>query len=109
MQDKIDVNGDNADPLYRFLKERQPNSGSILGIGGEKGKIEWNYVKFLVGRDGQPMRRFGSQYDPSKFEGDVSAGPLSCLRCLPHSSASSALTLLTDSPCIGTLCDARNA
>ncbi|KAK9811092.1 hypothetical protein WJX73_001991 [Symbiochloris irregularis] len=71
VMDKIDVNGDQAHPLYRFLKERQPGSGSIMTAGGEKGKIEWNYVKFLVGRDGQPMRRYGPQYDPSKFEDDV--------------------------------------
>ena len=38
---------------------------------GDKGRIEWNYVKFLVNRDGQPLRRYGSQFDPLDFESDV--------------------------------------
>lgn len=36
------------------------------------GDLEWNYVKFLVGRDGVPVKRFGSLYNPKDFEGDVS-------------------------------------
>lgn len=65
VQDKIDVNGARAHPLYRFLKGKQP--GSLPG-----GIIEWNYVKFLVARDGTPLRRYGSRTDPLEFEGDVS-------------------------------------
>ena len=37
------------------------------------GDLEWNYVKFLVGRDGVPRKRFNSLYNPKDFEGDVSA------------------------------------
>ena len=41
------------------------------------GDLEWNYVKFLVGRDGVPRKRFNSLYNPKDFEGDVSACPIS--------------------------------
>ena len=71
VQDKIDVNGDDTHPLYRFLKERQPDSVNALTVQGEQGKIEWNYVKFLVGRDGRPVCRYGSRFDPLNFEGVV--------------------------------------
>lgn len=39
------------------------------------GDLEWNYVKFLVGRDGVPRKRFNSLYNPKDFEGDVSPLP----------------------------------
>ncbi|KAK9802053.1 hypothetical protein WJX73_007945 [Symbiochloris irregularis] len=73
IMDKINVNGKHAHPLYRFLKERLPESvNSQLTRPGDKGpKIEWNYVKFLVGRDGQPVCRYGSAFDPLKFESQV--------------------------------------
>ena len=64
------MNGSNAHPLYRFLKDRQPGSGGPVQLG-EKGRIEWNYVKFLVSANGQPLRRYGSQVDPLDFEDDV--------------------------------------
>ena len=47
---KIDVNGENEDPLYTFLKKEE---GGILG-----GKIKWNFTKFLVDRDGKVVKRF---------------------------------------------------
>jgi len=40
------------------------------------GDLEWNYVKFLVGRDGVPRKRFNSLYNPTDFEGDVSPRPI---------------------------------
>lgn len=43
-QDKIDVNGNGAHPLYKFLKERQPGKG----FSGEKGRVEWNYVSHMA-------------------------------------------------------------
>ena len=57
----------------RFLRSKQPTSfpGSFNNPIGEKGSIEWNYVKFLIGRDGQPMRRYKPQFDPLDFESDV--------------------------------------
>ena len=55
MFSKIDVNGDTAIPLYKFLKDRQ---GGFLG-----GWIKWNYTKFLVDINGQPVKRY-SPHDP---------------------------------------------
>lgn len=57
---KVDVNGDNAEPLYTFLKTEAP------GIMGSK-SIKWNFTKFLVGRDGNVIERYGSQTKPEKI------------------------------------------
>ena len=53
---KIDVNGDNAHPLWNFLKDKQ---GGLLGKG-----IKWNFTKFVVDKEGQPVARFGPMDDP---------------------------------------------
>lgn len=53
---KIDVNGKNEDPLYAFLKEQK------------KGRIKWNFTKFLVDREGNVIDRFGPMEKPEKFE-----------------------------------------
>lgn len=55
---KIDVNGDNAHPLYQWLKRERPG---FLGTRG----IKWNFTKFLVGRDGLPIRRYGPGDKPA--------------------------------------------
>jgi len=60
---KIDVNGDNEAPLYTFLKARQ---GELLGSD-----IKWNFAKFLVDRQGQPVARFGPQQSPKSFEEEI--------------------------------------
>lgn len=59
------------------MKARQPFSlpGQPRPIPGqEPGVIEWNYVKFLVDRNGQPVKRYKPAFDPMSFEDDVSAG-----------------------------------
>ena len=57
---KIKVNGKEADPLYVWLKEQK---------SGPLGKrIEWNFAKFLIGRDGQVFERFSSKTDPKQIE-----------------------------------------
>ena len=68
--DKIDVNGKDAHPLYKYLRAQQPISlpGSQARPNGD---IEWNYVKFMINREGQPVKRFKSAFDPIGFEGDV--------------------------------------
>jgi len=77
IMDKIEVNGKDAHPVYKLLREALPGSlpsaFSPFGfpLPGEKGKIEWNYVKFLVDRDGKPIRRYTSTYDPIKAEDDL--------------------------------------
>ncbi|UXI70373.1 glutathione peroxidase [Tahibacter amnicola] len=63
---KIDVNGEKAHPLYRWLKGEKPG---FLGTEG----IKWNFTKFLVGRDGKVIDRFGSADSPEKIEKDVAA------------------------------------
>lgn len=61
---KIEVNGDNADPLYKFLKAAQPGSGSKSDIG-------WNFTKFLIGKDGKPVQRFDSKVTPDQIDSSV--------------------------------------
>ena len=63
MFDKIDVNGDDAHPLYGWLKQEK---GGVLGSA-----IKWNFTKFLVGRDGQVIRRYGSTTTPDKLRKDI--------------------------------------
>jgi glutathione peroxidase len=60
---KIEVNGPGADPLYRWLKLETPGSGNR--------DIEWNFAKFLVGRDGKPVKRFGDKFPPSDIANDI--------------------------------------
>ena len=63
MMSKIDVNGDDADPLYKFLKKEQ---GGILGD-----EIKWNFTKFLIDREGRVVDRFASQKTPKALEKEV--------------------------------------
>jgi glutathione peroxidase len=60
MFQKVDVNGENAHPLYKHLKKELPG---LLG-----GKVKWNFTKFLIDGDGQPIKRFSPQYKPEKLE-----------------------------------------
>jgi glutathione peroxidase len=60
---KIDVNGENAAPLYRWLKEQK---GGVLG-----GNIKWNFTKFLVGRDGEVVARFAPTKAPAALDAEV--------------------------------------
>lgn len=53
---KIKVNGDDAEPLFKFLKKKQ---GGMLG-----NFIKWNFTKFLVNRDGVPVSRYSPQTNP---------------------------------------------
>jgi len=64
MFSKIEVNGDNADPLYKYLKEEQ---GGFLGFDS----IKWNFTKFLVDKDGKVIQRYASSTDPKKLEADI--------------------------------------
>lgn len=61
---KIDVNGEDAHPLYEFLKEQAP------GVLGSKG-IKWNFTKFLVGRDGEVVKRFAPQDTPDSLREEI--------------------------------------
>jgi glutathione peroxidase len=60
MFSKIEVNGKNQHPLYKFLKEKK--SGFLFGT------IKWNFTKFLVDREGNVINRFGPSTEPSEIE-----------------------------------------
>ena len=64
MFEKIKVNGKNAHPLYRYLKEKAP------GILGSK-KIKWNFTKFLVSKNGEVIKRYAPNITPEKIEADI--------------------------------------
>jgi glutathione peroxidase len=66
MMSKIDVNGAEAHPLYRWLTAEAP------GLLGSKA-IKWNFTKFLVGKDGQVLKRYAPQDAPAKLAGDIEA------------------------------------
>jgi glutathione peroxidase len=63
---KIDVNGDKADPLWRWLKDEK---GGLLGIDA----IKWNFTKFLVGRDGRAIKRYPPTTEPKAIAADIEA------------------------------------
>ncbi|HSK69143.1 MAG TPA: glutathione peroxidase [Candidatus Limnocylindria bacterium] len=60
---KVEVNGENADPLFEYLRRELP------GIQGSD--IKWNFTKFLIDRTGKPVRRFAPQTEPAALHGDV--------------------------------------
>ncbi|MBC3767325.1 glutathione peroxidase [Neptunicella marina] len=61
---KIEVNGNNADPLYNHLKKQAP------GIIGTKG-IKWNFTKFLINRDGKVIKRFAPTVKPEQLKNEI--------------------------------------
>jgi glutathione peroxidase len=61
---KIDVNGTDAAPLYKFLKEEKPG---LLGTEA----IKWNFTKFLVNREGQVIKRYAPTDTPEKIKADI--------------------------------------
>jgi len=63
---KIDVNGDAAHPLWKWLKEEK---GGFLGIDA----IKWNFSKFLIGRDGQVLKRYAPTDKPESIAKDIEA------------------------------------
>lgn len=64
---KIDVNGGQAHPLYLFLKKQRPGP---LGLF-TRGKIAWNFTKFLIDRRGRVVARFGPATPPAKIAPEV--------------------------------------
>ena len=65
MSAKVEVNGDDAHPLYQWLK------GEKSGVLGSN--IRWNFTKYLVGRDGQVIKRFSPTTDPAKLGDKIEA------------------------------------
>ncbi|BBG58573.1 glutathione peroxidase [Providencia rustigianii] len=65
MFDKVEVNGAATHPVFRYLKSELPG---LLG-----GRIKWNFTKFLIGRDGKPLKRFAPFTAPEKIEAAIVA------------------------------------
>ncbi|MFC3461051.1 glutathione peroxidase [Massilia haematophila] len=63
---KIDVNGDDAHPLFRHLKREAPG---VLGTQA----VKWNFTKFLVGRDGRVLKRYAPTTKPEDITKDIEA------------------------------------
>lgn len=66
MMEKVDVNGDEAHPLFKWLKAEAP------GLLGSEA-IKWNFTKFLVGKDGRVLKRYASMDAPTKLTSDIDA------------------------------------
>lgn len=63
MFQKIEVNGDKADPLYKYLKEALPGT-----LGND---IKWNFTKFLLDKNGKPIKRYGSTTKPDEIAAEI--------------------------------------
>jgi glutathione peroxidase len=63
---KIDVNGDNAAPIYKYLKDEAP------GLLGSK-SIKWNFTKFLIDRSAKVVKRYSPQTKPQDLAQDIEA------------------------------------
>jgi glutathione peroxidase len=61
--EKIEVKGARTHPLFAWLTTKLPG---LFGRG-----VKWNFTKFLIGRDGTPLRRFGSSKKPEKMESAI--------------------------------------
>src|SRR3954462_14184007 len=66
MMGKVDVNGAGSHPLYQWLSAEAP------GLLGSKA-IKWNFTKFLVGKDGQVIKRYAPQDSPASLAQDIDA------------------------------------
>lgn len=63
MFEKIEVNGPNTHPIFKFLKEEK---GGIFGDD-----IKWNFTKFLIGKDGVPIQRYAPTTEPHSLREDI--------------------------------------
>jgi glutathione peroxidase len=66
MMAKVKVNGGDAHPLWQWLKAEKPG---LLGLQG----IKWNFTKFLIGRNGQVLKRYAPTDTPASLRGDIEA------------------------------------
>ncbi|WP_342564660.1 glutathione peroxidase [Paenibacillus sp. FSL R7-0345] len=64
MYEKVDVKGDNAHPLFKYLSKEAP------GVLGSK-SVKWNFTKFLVDQDGRVLKRFAPSTTPDQIEADI--------------------------------------
>lgn len=83
--EKIDVNGDNAHPLYVYLKQQKSQDQgdtkfkdlllklASLGEKRDENDIQWNFTKFLINRDGVVVARYAPSTTPLELEEDIKA------------------------------------
>ncbi|NGZ76017.1 glutathione peroxidase [Saccharibacillus alkalitolerans] len=64
MFEKVDVKGNGAHPLFQYLSEEAP------GLMGSK-SVKWNFTKFLIDKEGKPVKRFAPQTSPEQLEKDI--------------------------------------
>ncbi|KAF7249743.1 Glutathione peroxidase 1 [Varanus komodoensis] len=80
--EKCEVNGANAHPLFKFLKEALPyphddpvslmtNPQFIIWSPVCRSDIAWNFEKFLIGRDGVPFKRYSRRFETIKMQDDI--------------------------------------
>ncbi|UOP05559.1 glutathione peroxidase [Conchiformibius kuhniae] len=81
--EKIEVNGDNAHPLYVFLKQQKPEDEgnakfqdllirlASLGEKREGSDIKWNFTKFLINRKGEVVARYAPSTEPQELAADI--------------------------------------
>lgn len=61
---KVDVNGDNSDPIFQFMKKE---AKGVLGTES----IKWNFTKFLISKDGHVIKRFAPDTEPKEIQADI--------------------------------------
>ncbi len=61
---KVEVNGDDADPLFKYLKKEKPG---LMGLQS----IKWNFTKFLIDKDGKPVARYAPADKPESMAADI--------------------------------------
>lgn len=64
MFEKVDVNGKNAHPVFKYLKSEL--KGGIFGS-----RVKWNFTKFVIDKDGKPFKRYAPTTTPEKMEADI--------------------------------------
>ena len=80
---KIDVNGENASDLYKYLRKEAPKAEEDssseglydklkeYGFTTEGDEIKWNFTKFLIDKEGNVLKRYAPTYEPEKIEADI--------------------------------------
>ncbi|XP_045603855.1 glutathione peroxidase 2-like isoform X2 [Procambarus clarkii] len=79
---KVDVNGETADPIFKYLKEKLPlpsddsvsfmrDPKCIIWNPVTRSDIAWNFEKFLIGKDGLPHKRFSKKFPTRQLEEDI--------------------------------------
>lgn len=66
---KVEVNGPNAHPIFKFLNDNVPNTDGLQGIWQAK----WNFSKWLVDKQGMPVKHYDSVFDADELERDIAA------------------------------------